>query len=73
MSPGQMFRGQMSLWQFEFVQEGPRNLELGQNGDSKSWVFADIEFAEVGGVQSHFCVKLNLGYIDLRLGWGFDN
>ena len=27
------------------------------------------------GVQSHFHVKpkLRLGYVELRLGWGFDN
>ena len=33
MLPGQMLPGQMSLWQLESVQEGPRNLPLkfGQN------------------------------------------
>ena len=53
--------GQMSLWQLEYVKDGPRNLPLkfGQNRVSNSWDIADIEFLWVGwvGVYSHFRVK----------------
>ena len=51
MSPWQMLPGQMSEWQLEPVQSGPRNLLLkfGPNRVSNSWDIADIEFAVVDG------------------------
>ena len=54
-----MLPGQMSMWQSEFVQEGPRNLSLkfGQNCVSNSWDIADIEFVvvllRVGGLSEN--------------------
>ena len=67
MSPGQMLPGQISLWQLESVQDGPRNLTLkfGQNRVSNSWDIADIEF--LWGPTSN--------YIEVRLSlsWGCDN
>ena len=61
----------MSLLQLESVQNGPRNLRLKfcQNWFSNSHDIADIEFVVVvgggdgGGVQSHFHVKPNFGYV----------
>ena len=51
MLPGQLLPGQMSPWQLELVQDGPRILRLkfGQNRVHNSWDIADIEFAVVGG------------------------
>ena len=59
-----MLPGQMSLWQSESVQDGPRNLclKLGQNWLSNSWDTADIEFVWVV-VYSHFRVKSNFGKV----------
>ena len=63
MLPGQILPGQMSSWQLKSAKEVPRNLPLkfGQNLAINSWDIADIKFAEVGGVQSHFCVKRKPG------------
>ena len=65
MLPGQVLPGQMSTWMLEYVNEGPRNLNLkfGQNRVSNSWDIVDIEFVGgwvVGGVPSHFRVKPKL-------------
>ena len=53
-------------------------LIIGQNQVSDSWDITDIEFVWwVGGwgVQSHFHVKPNFGWIvvELTLSWGFDS
>ena len=80
MSSWQMLPGQMSQWQLKSVQDGPRDLTLKfcQNRVSNSWDIANIEFVSwwvVGGVQSNFHVKpkLRLGWVEVGLGWGFDN
>ena len=67
MSPGQMLPGQMSLWQLESVQDGPRNLPLkfGQNRVSNSWDIADIEFLWGGVV----CTVIFMS--NLQLHWGY--
>ena len=39
-----MLLGQMSLWQLESVQEGPKGLKYGQNWANDSWDIANIEF-----------------------------
>ena len=53
----------MSPLQQEALLDIPRNLPLkfGQNLAINSWDIADIKFAVVGGVQSHFCVKRKPG------------
>ena len=45
MLSGQMLPGQMSSWQLESVQNGPRNLLLkfGQNRVSNSWDIPDMD------------------------------
>ena len=45
MAPGQMAPEQMSAWQLESVQDGPRNLPLmfSLNRVINSWDIADIE------------------------------
>ena len=45
-----MLAGQMSLWQLESVQDGPRNLpvQFGHTGASKSWNIANIELVWFG-------------------------
>ena len=62
MLPGRLMPGQMSSWQLESAQEGPRNLpfKYGQNRVSNSWDIGDIEFVWVVD-QSHFIVNPNLG------------
>ena len=62
MLPGQMLSGQISLWQFASVKDGPRNLFLkfGQNTVINSWDIADNEFLMVvvggGGVETSFII-----------------
>ena len=66
MLTGQMLSGQMSPWQLDSVEDGPRNLTLkfGQNQRGNSWDIADVEFPVVvgggGGVPSQFHVKPKL-------------
>ena len=45
MLKGQILPGQTSLLQLEYVQKGPRNLDLefGQNWASNSWDIADMD------------------------------
>ena len=45
--------------------------KFGLNLFSKSWDIGDIEFpvVVVVGVQSHFHVESNLGYVRLSWGW----
>ena len=58
MSPWQMLPRQMSQWQWQYnsVQNGPRNLPLkfGSNRVSNSWDITDIEFLWVVG----WCAKV---------------
>ena len=85
MLTGQMLRGQMSPWRLGCVKDGPRNLRLKfcQNWFSNSRDIVDIEFVVVvvggggGGCAKSFSCKtytyVMLGYVELRLCWGFDN
>ena len=78
MLPWQMLPGQMSLWQFKYVQDGLRNLPLkfGHNRVSNSWDIADIEFLWGGVVwfaQSFSCPTSNYIEVTLLLSWGCDN
>ena len=69
----------MSPWQLESVLDDPRILPLkfGQNRASNSWDIANYEFmVGGGGVKSFLCKTqtwVKLGWVELRLGWGFDN
>ena len=48
-------------------------IKLNQNWVSNSWDIADVEFpVVVVGVQSHFYVKPNLGWVELWLSEGCD-
>ena len=77
MSPGQILPGQMSPLQLKPVQDGQRNLSLkfGQIGSETAEILLTLNLrwwvVVVVGMQSHFHVKPNLGYV--RLSWGFDN
>ena len=80
MSPGQILPGQMSLWQLESVQDGPRNLplKLGQNRVSNCWDITDIEFLWGGWVVGSYAQSFlhpTSNYIEVRLSlsWGCDN
>ena len=74
-----MLPGQKSLWQLTLVKDTTRKLTLkfGPNWVSNSWdnvdSRADIEFLWWGGLQSNFCVKPNVGCVELGLSWDVDN
>ena len=66
MSPGQMFPGQISLWQLSIVKEdhGKLALKFGQNRMRNRQVIADFDFlvvVGVGGLKSFSCkIQLRL-------------
>ena len=75
MSHEQMLHGQMSLWHLESVQDDLRNLSLkfGQIGSETAEILLKLSLrlwvGVVVGVQSHFHIKPDLGYVRLNWVW----